>query len=75
MIFTSSITGPSVTSPGHGHYSVTKAGIDSFIKFSALEFSSYGITVNGVEHGNILTDVMKAHRSQNFIKSMKDAIP
>ena len=75
MIFTSSITGPYVTSPGHGHYSATKAGINDFIKSSALEFSGYGITVNGVEPGNILTDGMKAHRSQDFIKSMEDTIP
>ena len=49
MIFNSSITGPYVTSPGHGHYSATKAGINGFIKSSALEFSGYGITVNGVD--------------------------
>ena len=75
MIFTSSITGPYVTSPGHGHYSATKSGINGFIKAAALEFSGYGITVNGVEPGNILTDGMKAHRSQDFIKSMEDTIP
>ena len=75
MIFTSSITGPYVTSPGHGHYSATKSGINGFIKAAALEFSGYGIIVNGVEPGNILTDGMKAHRSQDFIKSMEDAIP
>jgi len=75
MIFTSSITGPYVTSPGHGHYSATKSGINGFIKAAALEFSGYGITVNGVEPGNILTDGMQAHRSQDFIKSMEDAIP
>ena len=75
MTFTSSITGPYVTSPGHGHYSATKSGINGFIKAAALEFSGYGITVNGVEPGNILTDGMKAHRSQDFIKSMEDTIP
>ena len=63
MIFTSSITGPRVTSPGHGHYSASKAGINGFIKAAALEFSSYGITVNGIEPGNILTSGMKMHRS------------
>ncbi len=75
MIFTSSITGPRVTSPGHGHYSASKAGINGFIKAAALEFSGYGITVNGIEPGNILTEGMKAHRSAAFIKSMEDAVP
>jgi len=75
MIFTSSITGPRVSSPGHGHYSATKAGVNGFIRAAALEFAGYGITVNGVEPGNILTDGMKAHRSPAFIQSMEDAIP
>jgi 3-oxoacyl-[acyl-carrier protein] reductase len=75
MIFTSSITGPHVTSPGHGHYSASKAGINGFIRAAALEFSGYGITVNGVEPGNILTEGMQAHRSAEFIASMAAAIP
>jgi 3-oxoacyl-[acyl-carrier protein] reductase len=75
MVFTSSITGPRVTSPGHGHYSASKAGINGFIKAAALEFAGYGITVNGVEPGNILTEGMKAHRSAAFIRSMEEAVP
>ena len=75
MVFTSSITGPRVTSPGHGHYSASKAGINGFIKAAALEFSGYGITVNGIEPGNILTEGMKMHRSPAFIKTMEDAVP
>jgi 3-oxoacyl-[acyl-carrier protein] reductase len=75
MVFTSSITGPKVTSPGHGHYSASKAGINGFIKAAALEFSGYGITVNGIEPGNIMTASMKAQRSEAFIKSMEAAIP
>jgi 3-oxoacyl-[acyl-carrier protein] reductase len=75
MIFTSSITGPRVTSPGHGHYSASKAGINGFIKAAALEFSGYGITVNGVEPGNILTEAVAEQRSQAFIKGMEDSIP
>lgn len=75
MVFTSSITGPRVTMPGHGHYSATKAGINGFIKAAALEFSGYGITVNGVEPGNILTDNVMALRSADYIKSMEDSIP
>lgn len=75
MVFTSSITGPRVTMPGHGHYSATKAGINGFIKAAALEFSGYGITVNGIEPGNILTDNIKALRSADYIQSMEDSIP
>ncbi|MEZ0168308.1 SDR family NAD(P)-dependent oxidoreductase [Microvirga sp. TS319] len=75
MVFTSSITGPRVTSPGHGHYSATKAGINGFIKSAALEFSGDGITVNGVEPGNILTEGMQASRSPEFIRMMEQAVP
>lgn len=75
ILFTSSITGPHVSSPGHGHYSATKAGINGFIKSAALEFSGYGITVNGVEPGNIMTEAIREQRGAAFIKSMEDAIP
>jgi 3-oxoacyl-[acyl-carrier protein] reductase len=75
MIFTSSITGPHVTSPGQAHYSASKAGINGFIRAAALEFAGYGITVNGVEPGNILTEGVQLHRSAAFIKSMEEAIP
>lgn len=75
MVFTSSITGPRVTSPGHGHYSATKAGINGFIKAAALEFAGYGITVNGVEPGNIVTEGLKAGRSPEFIEAMRSSVP
>ena len=75
MIFTSSITGPKVTSPGHGHYSASKAGINGFIKAAALEFAEYGITVNGVEPGNVLTEGVKALRTAEFIRAMEQAVP
>jgi 3-oxoacyl-[acyl-carrier protein] reductase len=75
MVFTSSITGPRVTMPGHGHYSASKAGINGFIRAAALEFSPYGITVNGVEPGNVLTEAIKEHRSPAYIRSMEEAVP
>ena len=75
MIFTSSITGPRVTSPGHGHYGASKAGINGFIKSAALEFSRYAITVNGLEPGNILTEGVKLHRSKEFIANMERSVP
>lgn len=75
MLFTSSITGPHVTNPGHGHYAASKSGINGFIRAAALEFSSYGITVNGVEPGNILTEAIQLHRGADYIASMEAAIP
>ena len=75
MLFTSSITGPHVTSPGHGHYSATKAGINGLIRAAALEFAGYGITVNGVEPGNILTEAIELHRGAAYIRNMQDSIP
>jgi len=74
-VFTSSITGPRVTSPGHGHYSASKAGILGFIRAAALEAAPYGITVNGVEPGNILTEGVKLHRSLEFQREMQAAVP
>jgi 3-oxoacyl-[acyl-carrier protein] reductase len=74
-IFTSSITGPRVTSPGHGHYSASKAGIVGFIRAAALEAAPYGITVNGVEPGNIMTEGIRQHRSPEFIRTMEAAVP
>lgn len=75
IILMSSITGPRVTSPGHGHYSASKAGINGLVRAAALEFAPFGITVNGIEPGNILTDGVKAHRSEAFIQTMAASIP
>lgn len=75
MIFTSSITGPRVVNPGHSAYAATKAGINGFIKAAAIEFASDGITVNGVEPGNILTEGVIAGRSAAYIAAMKESIP
>jgi 3-oxoacyl-[acyl-carrier protein] reductase len=64
-----------VTSPGLGHYSASKAGINGFIRAATLEFSGYGVTVNGVEPGNIMTEAIKIHRTAEFIRSMEESIP
>ena len=75
MVFTSSITGPHVTMPGHGHYSASKAGINGFIRAAALEFAPYGITVNGVEPGNIATEAVKTQRGPEYLRGMEAMIP
>ena len=75
IVLTSSITGPRVSSPGHGHYSASKAGINGLIRAAAIELAPHGITVNGVEPGNILTEGMQAERSSEFIGAMERSVP
>ena len=75
MIFTSSITGPRRPAPATGTIPRARPGSTASIKSAALEFSGYGINVNGIEPGNILTSGMKMHRSEAFIKSMEVAVP
>ncbi len=74
MVFTSSITGPRVSSPGRGHYSASKAENNGFIGAAAVEFADHGITVSGVEPGNILSEGMKAHRSPEFIRATQASV-
>jgi 3-oxoacyl-[acyl-carrier protein] reductase len=75
IVLTSSITGPRVTSPGHGHYSASKAGINGLIRAAAIELAPHGITINGVEPGNILTEGTRAERSPEFIRAMAGSVP
>jgi len=75
IVLTSSITGPRVTSPGHGHYSASKAGINGLIRAAALELAPHGITVNGVEPGNIMTEGVSGQRSPEFIDAMTRSVP
>ena len=75
IVLTSSITGPRVVPPGHAHYAASKAGVVGLIRSAALESAAFGVTVNGVEPGNILTEGMKAERSAEFIAAMTASIP
>ncbi len=75
IIFSSSITGPLVSSPGHAHYAATKAGMMGFVRTAALEWAPYQITVNAVQPGNILTEGVKLHRDQAFIDAQEAAVP
>lgn len=55
VLFTSSVTGNRTGVGGLAHYGASKAGINGFIRSVALELAPYGITVNGVEPGLVLT--------------------
>jgi 3-oxoacyl-[acyl-carrier protein] reductase len=75
IVLTSSITGPRVVPPGHAHYAASKAGINGLIRAAALEAAPFGITVNGVEPGNIMTEGMRAERSPAYIAMMERSVP
>jgi 3-oxoacyl-[acyl-carrier protein] reductase len=75
IVLTSSITGPRVSQPGHAHYASSKAGINGLIKSAALEAAAFGVTVNGVEPGNIATEGMASDRSPEYAAAMAAAVP
>lgn len=75
IVLTSSITGPRVVPPQHAHYAASKAGINGLIKAAALEGAAFGVTVNGVEPGNIMTEGVAAERSAEYVAEMVASIP
>jgi len=56
VVITSSITGPITGYPGWTHYGASKAGQLGFMRTACIELAKYGITVNAVMPGNILTE-------------------
>lgn len=74
ILVTSSITGPRTGMPGFAHYGATKGGVNGFIKNAAVELAADGITVNGVEPGNILTEGL-AELGEEYLTTMTRAIP
>lgn len=74
IVIISSITGPKVAQPGFAHYAASKAGVNGFIKTAALELARLGITVNGIEPGNIATEGLD-ERPLEIVNALKQAIP
>jgi 3-oxoacyl-[acyl-carrier protein] reductase len=64
-----------VVPPQHAHYAASKAGINGLIRAAALEAAAFGVTVNGVEPGNILTEGVAAERSPEYVAAMAASIP
>ncbi len=75
LIYTSSVTGPTVAMPLTAHYAASKAGMNGFIKTAAIELARENITVNGVEPGYILTKAMSLLADGEALQEMASMIP
>ncbi len=74
IVITSSITGPVTGFPGWTHYGASKAGQLGFMRTACMEVAKYGITVNAVLPGNILTEGLIA-MGEAYQKSMAASVP
>jgi 3-oxoacyl-[acyl-carrier protein] reductase len=74
IVLTSSITGPVTGFPGWTHYGATKAGQLGFMRTACIELAKYGITVNAVMPGNIITEGL-AGMGEDYQKSMAASVP
>jgi 3-oxoacyl-[acyl-carrier protein] reductase len=74
IILTSSITGPVTGFPGWTHYGATKSGQLGFMRTACIELAKYGITVNAVLPGNIITEGL-ASLGEEYHKTMAASIP
>lgn len=74
IVLTSSITGPITGYPGWTHYGATKAGQLGFMRTACIELAKYGITVNAVMPGNIVTEGL-AGMGEEYQLSMAASVP
>ncbi len=74
IVITSSITGPVTGFPGWTHYGASKAGQLGFMRTACLELAKYGITVNAVMPGNILTEGLIS-MGEGYQKTMAASVP
>ncbi len=74
IVITSSITGPVTGYPGWTHYGATKAGQLGFMRTACIELAKYGITVNAVMPGNIVTEGLQG-LGEEYLRTMAASIP
>ncbi len=74
VVLTSSITGPITGFPGWTHYGASKAGQLGFMRTACIELAHFGITINAVLPGNIITEGL-ADLGENYLQTMAASIP
>jgi 3-oxoacyl-[acyl-carrier protein] reductase len=71
-----SIAGHGTAMPGNAFYAATKAAVSLLTKRFAMELGPFGITVNAVAPGYILTDLVKEGRTEEeysaIVKKMSE---
>ena len=74
IVLTSSITGAVTGYPGWSHYGASKAGQLGFMRTACIELAKYGITVNAVLPGNIVTEGLDGMGAE-YQASMAASVP
>jgi 3-oxoacyl-[acyl-carrier protein] reductase len=74
IVLTSSITGPVTGFPGWTHYGASKSGQLGFMRTACIELAKYGITVNAVMPGNIVTEGLEG-LGADYHETMAASIP
>jgi 3-oxoacyl-[acyl-carrier protein] reductase len=74
IVLTSSITGPVTGFPGWTHYGASKSGQLGFMRTACIELAKYGITVNAVMPGNIVTEGLEG-LGADYLETMAASIP
>lgn len=75
IIYTTTVTGPTVVVAGLAHYGASKAGLEGFMRTAALELAKYQITVNAVAPGAMLTPGLQKLCSPEEINDLGRRIP
>lgn len=74
IVLTSSITGPVTGYSGWAHYGASKAGQLGFMRTAAVELAPFGITVNAVLPGNVMTEGLKS-MGESYLRAMAASVP
>ena len=74
VVLTSSITGPITGFPGWSHYGATKAAQLGFMRSAAMELAAFGVTINAVMPGNIITEGLAA-LGDDYLRNTEAVIP
>lgn len=67
--------GGKLGSPNQAHYCASKAAVIAFTRVCAMEFGPYGITVNCICPGYVLTEMGAATRTAEMVASWSEKSP